>query len=93
MTIFVQYAVRRSSQCSSATLSEPEAGVARHTNQAANGSAKGGSVRDDSARADFATHGFSGVPYLEERAELTLFFDQGAHEELQFLFGAFVAAD
>ena len=65
MTIFVQYAVQRSSQCCSATLSEPEAGVARHANRAANGSAKGDSARDGLARADFATDGFSGAPCLQ----------------------------
>lgn len=65
MTICVQYAVRRSSQCGSATLSEPEAGVAWYANRAANGSAKGDAARDGLARADFATDGFLGVPYLQ----------------------------
>jgi hypothetical protein len=60
MTIFVQYVVRRSSQCSSATLSEPEAGVPWHEQRAA-----GVSSNDDSARADFATDGFSGAPCLQ----------------------------
>src|SRR5215472_4733013 len=62
LTIFVQYAVRRSSQCCSATLSEPEAGVACYSNRAAHGSAKGDSARDGFAGADLATDGFSGAP-------------------------------
>src|SRR5690349_10507263 len=65
ITIFVRYTVRRSSQCSSATLSEPEAGVPWHEHWAANGSAKGDSARDGLARADFATDGFSGAPCLQ----------------------------